>query len=168
MLGPVLKVFKALNSNARPWQLSLGVVFGMIVGLTPLSSLHNLVVVFLAFIINLNIGLMILSFAFFSGVAYLLDPLFHSLGYSVLTAGALNDFWTQFFSCPVFLLGKLNNSIVMGSLLASLALAAPVFFLFNGVVGQYRDKIQGWLNKYPVLGSLKIAKLYETLMGGKS
>ncbi|UCD11210.1 MAG: TIGR03546 family protein [Nitrospinaceae bacterium] len=168
MLGPVLKVFKALNSNARPWQLSLGVVFGMLVGLTPLSSPHNLVVVFLAFIINLNLGLMILSFAFFSGVAYLLDPLFHSLGYGVLTAEGLNDFWTRFFSCPVFLLGKLNNSIVMGSLLVSLALAVPVFLLFNVVVSQYREQIQARLKKYPILGSLKIVKLYETLMGGRS
>jgi len=167
MLGPVLKIFKALNSNARPWQLSLGVVFGMIVGLTPLYSLHNLAVVFLAFIINLNLGLMILSFVFFSGVAYLLDPLFHSIGLAVLTAPGLKAFWTQFFSCPVFLLGKLNNSIVMGSLLFSLALALPLFFLFNGVVGQYREQIQARLNKYPILGSLKIVKLYQTLMGTK-
>jgi uncharacterized protein (TIGR03546 family) len=167
MISQVLKLFKALNSNASPWQLSLGIVFGMIIGLTPLWSLHNGVVLFLAFIINLNMGLMILSFVLFSGVAYLLDPLFHHLGYSVLTAQSLSGFWTQFFSCPVFLLAKFNNSIVMGSVIVTLALALPVFLFFNVVVVQYRDKIQARLQKIPVLNSLKIVKLYDTLMGGR-
>ena len=167
MISQVLKLFKALNSNASPWQLSLGIVFGMIIGLTPLWSLHNGVVLFLAFIINLNMGLMILSFLLFSGVAYLLDPLFHHLGYSILTAQSLSGFWTQFFSCPVSLLAKFNNSIVMGSVIVTLALALPVFLFFNVVVVQYRDKIQARLQKIPVLNSLKIVKLYDTLMGGR-
>jgi len=36
MIRQVLKVFKALNSNEKPWQLSLGLAFGGIIGLMPL------------------------------------------------------------------------------------------------------------------------------------
>ena len=57
MIRQVLKVFKALNSNEKPWQLSLGLAFGGIIGLMPLWTPHNIVLLFLAFIINLNFAL---------------------------------------------------------------------------------------------------------------
>jgi len=167
MISQVLKVFKALNSNARPWQLSLGACFGAVLGLTPVLNLHNLVLLFLAFIINLNIGIMILSFALFSGIAYILDPLFHSVGYAVLKSDALSGFWVDFFSCPIALMGNLNNSIVMGSLIVSIALMIPLFFFFNRVVVKYREKIQTYMEKFPIFRSLKIIKVYQTLMGDR-
>lgn len=168
MLSQILKVFKALNSNAQPWQLSLGVCFGAILGFTPLWNLHNALVIFLALIINLNIGIMILSGIVFAGMGYLLDPLFHQLGYSVLKAEALTGFWTSFFSCPVFILGNLNNSIVMGSLIASILIAIPLFFIFNVFVEKYRVTFKMFLEKFPFLKALKVVKLYQTLTGVKS
>jgi uncharacterized protein (TIGR03546 family) len=167
MLGPILKVFKALNSNARPWQLSLGVCFGAILGLTPFLSLHNIVVIFLALIINVNIGITLVSGVLFAGIAYLLDPMFHQLGYSILRAEGLQGFWTMFFSCPVFVLGNLNNTIVMGSLVVSLLLSIPLFFIFNVFVEKYRVTFSKFLEKFPVFKALKVVKVFETLMGAK-
>lgn len=166
MFGQVIKVFKALNSDARPWQLSLGVCFGAVIGLTPISSLHNILVLFLALIINLNIGLLILSFVLFSGIAYILDPLFHQIGYALLTSGELQAFWTGLFSNSIFLLANLNNSIVLGSLVCSGILALPLFFLFNLLTTRYRDTIKVYIDKIPLLKSLKVIKLYETFTGG--
>lgn len=56
MLRPIIKVLKALNSNESPWQISLGLLLGTVLALTPLLSPHNLIVLFLALIINLNIS----------------------------------------------------------------------------------------------------------------
>lgn len=56
MLRPIIKVLKALNSNESPWQISLGLLLGTVLALTPLLSPHNLIVLFLALIINLNIN----------------------------------------------------------------------------------------------------------------
>ena len=64
MIRQVLKVFKALNSNEKPWQLSLGLAFGGIIGLMPLWTPHNIVLLFLAFIINLNLPFCSLGFSF--------------------------------------------------------------------------------------------------------
>lgn len=75
MIRQVLKVFKALNSNEKPWQLSLRLAFGGIIGLMPLWTPHNIVLLFLAFIINLNFALLLIGLFFFSGIAYILDPL---------------------------------------------------------------------------------------------
>ncbi|NIQ00157.1 MAG: TIGR03546 family protein, partial [Nitrospinaceae bacterium] len=134
MLSQIIKILKALNSNEAPWQISLGIIFGSILGLTPLLSLHNLAVLFIALLIHLNISIMLVSMALFSIAAFALDPLFHQAGLALLTAPGLQSFWVQFFSCPVFLLGNLNNTIVMGSLTVSLVAAAPLFVLCNRLV----------------------------------
>jgi uncharacterized protein (TIGR03546 family) len=165
MLRQILKVIKALNSNAKPWQLSLGVSFGAIIGLTPLTSLHNLVLIFLALIINMNIGIMILSAFIFSGIAYILDPVFHSAGLAILKSSSLVPLWENVFSCPIALVAQLNNSIVMGSLVISILLSVPLFFLFNLFVKKYRGVFLVYMEKFPIFKSLKILKIYQTVMG---
>ena len=161
MLSRIIKVLRALNSNEAPWQISLGIVFGSILGLTPLFSLHNLVFLLLALVINLNISMMIVSCAAFSLIAYALDPLFHQLGFSILTSEGLEGFWTQFFSCPLALLANLNNTITMGSLVAALVTAMPLFFLLNVAVVKYRNVYNAFIGKFPVLKFLKVLDMYE-------
>lgn len=167
MLNQILKVFKALNSNAKPWQLSLGVSFGAIMGLTPTTSLHNIALLFLALIINMNIGIMILSFILFSGFAYIFDPVFHDLGYTILKADSLAGIWENVFSCPIALMDNLNNSIVMGSLVVSIVLAVPLFFMFNKFVEKYREKLQLYMEKFPIFKSMKVLRVYQIITGGR-
>lgn len=167
MIRQIFKVFKALNSNAKPWQLSLGVAFGAIIGLTPTVSLHNLALLFLAFIINMNIGIMFLSFIVFSGFAYILDPVFHNLGYTILKMDSLQGTWESVFSCPIALVANLNNSIVMGSLVVSLVLAFPLFLIFNIFIEKYREKLQIYMEKFPIFKSMKILRVYQTITGGR-
>ncbi len=168
MIRQVLKVFKALNSNEKPWQLSLGLAFGGIIGLMPLWTPHNIVLVFLAFIINLNFSLLIIGVFFFSGIAYILDPLFHQIGLAVLTADGMQDFWNGFFANSLFLFDRLNNTLVMGSLIFSLISALPLFFLINALIRKYRENLKGLLEKIPLLKSLKLAKAFEAFPGGGS
>lgn len=167
MIRQVLKVFKALNSDEKPWQLSLGLAFGGIIGLMPLWTPHNIFLLFLAFIINLNFALLLVGFFFFSGVAYILDPLFHQIGLAVLTAEGMQEFWTGFFSNSIFLFDRLNNTLVMGSLLFSLAASVPLFFILNLLIRKYRQHLQGLFDKIPILKSLKLAKIYDTFGGGR-
>jgi len=161
MLRRIIKVLKALNSNEAPWQISLGIIFGALLGLTPLFSLHNLVVLFLALFINLNISMMIVSFAAFSLIAYALDPVFHQVGLALLTSPGLESFWMQFFSCPVFLFANLNNTIVMGSLISTLAVSVPLFFLLNLLVVKYRHVYNTFIGRFPVLKFMKVLDVYE-------
>ncbi len=163
MLRPIIKILKALNSNESPWQISLGLLFGAVLGLTPLLSPHNLIVLFLALIINLNISMMLVSALVFSGVAYFLDPMFHQIGYGLLTSDGLHGFWTSVFSQPAFILANLNNTIVMGSLATVLILSVPLFFLFNVLIKKYREKFNAFLEKFPVLRFLKILNTYNKL-----
>lgn len=165
MIPQILKLLKAFNSNASPWQLSAGLAFGSILGLTPILSLHNLFFVFIALIINLNIGLMILSFGFFSGVAYIFDPVFHQIGYSLLTSDGLKSFWITVFSCPISLVANLNNTIVLGSLAISIPLTLPMFFAFNVLLEKYRNALNEFLGKFKLLKFIKVLGAYDTLAG---
>lgn len=161
MLSRILKVLKALNSNEAPWQISLGLLFGAVLGLTPLLSLHNLAVLFLALLINLNISMMLVAWALFSVVAYALDPLFHQVGLALLTSPGLQDFWIQFFSCPSFRLANLNNTIVLGSLVSTLVASVPLFFVLNVLVVKYRSAYNSFIGKFPLLRFLKVLDTYE-------
>lgn len=168
MIRQVLKILKALNSNEKPWQLSLGLAFGGIIGLMPMWTPHNIILLFIAFIINLNFALLLMGIFFFSGIAYILDPLFHQIGLAVLTSEGMQEFWNGFFSNSLFLFDRLNNTLVMGSLIFSVISAIPLFFLISFLIRKYREHLMGFLEKVPLLKSLKLAKAFDTFTGGGS
>ena len=64
MIAMLAKLLKALNSDSAPGQIALAFALGLITGLTPLCSLHNLIVVFFACIIRLNFSAFLLATAF--------------------------------------------------------------------------------------------------------
>jgi uncharacterized protein (TIGR03546 family) len=161
MIRRIAKLLKVLNSETDPAQMSLALCFAMILGLTPLFSLHNLLVIFLVLLFRVNLSTVILGWLLFSGVSYILDPIFHRLGLAILTNKSLEAFWTALYNLTIFRLAHFNNSIVMGSLIFSLILFVPVFLLSNMLVKRYRDHILAWVRKTRLVQILKGSKLYE-------
>lgn len=161
MIEFIVKILKVLNSETEPGQISLGLCFSMILGLTPLFSIHNILVLFLALVLRVNLSMFLLGFVVFSGLAYLLDPLFHRLGFWILTTGFLESFWTGMYQTTLFRLGNLNHTITMGSLLFSLALFMPFFLVVNYLIRQYREHILAWVLKLKLVQSLRASRLYE-------
>jgi uncharacterized protein (TIGR03546 family) len=155
------KLLKALNSEASPSQISLAFVLGMIIGFTPLWSVHNILVIFLALVIRLNLTGFLLAFGVFSGLAYLLDPLFIKVGESLLTNQDLIATWKSLYVSDFWRVTKFNNTLVLGSLVVSLLAAAPVFLIFNLLIRQYREKIFAAVQKSKIMHMLKANKLYK-------
>jgi uncharacterized protein (TIGR03546 family) len=156
------KLFKVLRSGESPGQISAGFILGMIPGLTPICNLHNLIVLFLLIILNVNLSAAIFGFLLFSAFAYLLDPLFHSLGYYLLVeCTQLTDFWTTVFSTPVIGLSNLNNTVVLGSFVISLILLIPMYFLMKKFIVVYREKIDARLQKLKIIQVVKGSKIYR-------
>ena len=156
----LLKLIKALNSETDPAQISLGMCFGLVAGLTPTLSLHNLLVLLLVLLLRVNISAFIASGLLFSGVAWAIDPYLSRIGLAVLQAGAMEGLWTSFYNMTVFRLDRFNNSIVMGSLVMSLALFAPLFFMFSALIRQYRERVLGWINRLKIIQTLKASRIY--------
>ena len=161
MLKAIAKVLKVLNSETEPGQISLAFCFSMIAGLTPLLSLHNLLVILLVLLFRVNLSTFILGLVFFSGVAYLFDPLFHWIGLTVLTVSGLEGLWTLIYNMTLFRLEKFNNSVVMGSLLFSIVLFVPLYLLSNQMIVRYRDHVLSWVRKSRIMQAFKATKFYR-------
>lgn len=162
VLKLISKLIKALRSNATPVQLAWGFVLGMILGLTPLWNAHNLIVVVLILILNVNISMALLAFMFFSLFAYLLDPLFHEFGYLLLVdAKFLTPLWEFVSQAPILAYFRLNNTVVLGSLVISILFIVPVFIFIKWFVVFYREKLQVRINKLKIVQVLSGSKLYS-------
>lgn len=161
ILKYVAKLLKALSSEASPNQLAGGFILGMIIGLTPVLSVHNLVILVLIIILKVNIGMAILAFLIFSGIAYLADPLFHSFGIWILENDGLQDTWTSMYNNELWAITKFYNTVVIGSFISALVLCIPMFPLTKVGVVQYRKHIHEKVMKTKFAKALKGTKLYS-------
>lgn len=170
MLRAAAKILKVLNSEAEPRQISLAFCFSMIAGFTPLFSIHNALVLLLVLVLRVNLSTFILGLVFFSGMAYLLDPIFHVIGLNILTANPLENLWTAMYNSAFFRIAKFNNSIVMGSLIFSLLFFIPLYFFTNFLIVKYREKVLHWVQESHIMKLIKGSKLYsvyKTVSGWK-
>ena len=163
MLNQCLKLFKMLNADVDPSQIAGGLVLGMILGLTPLFSLHNIFFLFITCILRINVTATLASFAFFSGAAYLLDPVFVQLGERILTDIHLASLWTALYQHDIWRLSHFNNTLTMGSLVASLIFLLPVFLISRFLIIKYREKVLTWILKSRFVQALKATKWFQRL-----
>jgi len=161
VIESIAKLIKVLNSETEPGQISLALCLAMVAGFTPALSLHNLLVLLLVLVLRVNLSAFVVGWVFFSALAYALDPLFHRIGLAILTAPALSGFWTGLYNSAWFRLDRLNNTIVMGSLLFSLICFVPGLILFNLIIRRYREHILAWVRKMRLVQAVKATKLFQ-------
>lgn len=161
MLTQLLKFFKALNSDAGPWQLSFAVGLALIIGLTPLWSVHNLVIILLACILRVHFGTFLVFWVVFTGFAYLLDPVFDAWGYAWLTHPGLTATWTSLYQSDVWQIIKFNHTITLASFVVSVLLFVPVVLIMRYGVVQYRARLMPWANRLKLVQIVKASKVYS-------
>jgi uncharacterized protein (TIGR03546 family) len=171
MLDTLAKLLKALNAEGSPTQISLGFVAGLIIGLTPLWNLHNLVLLFLVFILRINLSAFFVSWAVFSGIGYLTDPLMDQIGAALLSSPTLTGLWTAMYNQPIWRLAHFNNTLTLGSLVGTLILAAPLVFISNFIIKNYRAHVLAWVRKtklMQIIQASRFYRLYSALQGGRT
>lgn len=161
MLGTLAKLLKALNSETSPWSLAWGISLGMLLGFTPLFSLHNFIVVLLVLSLRVNLSFFLISFTLCSGLAYLLDPAFNYTGELLLTTPALLETWQALYEVPLARLAQFNHTITLGSLAVSLCLLFPVLFITRFIVINYRTHIQVRMSRLPIVNVIKGTKFWS-------
>lgn len=170
MLTMLARLLKALNSETSPWALAFGLALGMILGFTPLWSLHNLVVLFVVLTFRVNLSFFLLAFALSSVLAFALDPIFDYVGERLLTAEALLPIWYALYEVPLARLAQFNHTITLGSLVVSLVLFVPVLLLTRWIVENYRTKVRARVNQLYIVQLVKGTKFwgaYERVSGWK-
>jgi uncharacterized protein (TIGR03546 family) len=160
VLRTVANLLKVLNSETEPGQISLAFCLAMIAGFTPFWSLHNLLVLLLVLVIRVNLSAFLLGLAFFTGLSFALDPLFHRIGLAVLTAGPLEGLWTALYNSTLWRLERFNNTIVMGSLVFSLLFCIPFYPAMNWAIRRYRDRVMQWVMRTRIMQAFTASRFY--------
>ncbi|MFN7904739.1 MAG: TIGR03546 family protein [Pseudobdellovibrionaceae bacterium] len=141
LLKQLFQFFKVLNSDTGTNQIASGLALGVLLGFAPFLSLQTFLVLFLVFFFRIQLGAAFISAFFFKFVAYLFDPAADHLGRAILEMESLRPLFIAMYNVPLLPLTRFNNSIVMGSLVVSLILVVPAYFVFKKIVLQYRIQV---------------------------
>ena len=165
MLSWISKFFKALNANQNPAQIAHAFALGVMLGLMPKNNaLWYLILVFFMFV-RINKPAYLLTALVVSYFAWMLDPLFGTIGYAVLTFKPLEGAFALLIDIPFVGFTKFNNTIVMGSFLFSLLLYVPFFVLGIWFVKFWRGKVAPAFIKSPFYKAVQnlpvIGKIFE-------
>lgn len=164
MLTLLAKLFKALNSESSPRQIALAIALGMIIGLSPTLSFHNLIVLFIAFIVRVNLSAFFVALAGFSLLALGLSPVFASVGDSLLTNPGLADLWQSFYQSNILKLAHFHNTLTLGSLFSALILFIPMVFISQYLIKRYRHHVKTFIEKFKIIQALKGSRFYRVYL----
>jgi uncharacterized protein (TIGR03546 family) len=139
----------------------MGMAIGLAFGLTPLMSLHNAVVLAIAMLTTVSFPGVLLGWAIATPLGFMFDPIFDRVGMALLMHDALAPFFLWVVNTPVIALSRLNNSIVLGSLVVWLLVLIPSYFVFRVLVERYRARIYATVQQWKIVQLLKTSKLYS-------
>lgn len=142
-VAPLRKFCRTLLASHAPEQLALGFTIGMVIGLMPKGNLIALSLCVLLFSMRCNKGLGIAVAVVFSFVGTWTDPFAHRLGLAALNFEPIQATYASVFKLPLGPWLGFNNTVVTGSLLMSLYLAYPVYWvtrlLFKAAIGSTKE-----------------------------
>ncbi|MBU2871829.1 TIGR03546 family protein [Colwellia sp. E2M01] len=170
MLTLLAKLLNALNGDSSIRQIALAIALGFLVGLSPLLTLHNIIIIFFVCIIRVHLGSFILSVGFFSGLSYLLSPYIVQVGEYLLTSPALSEFFTALYQFSLFKLAHWHHTYVLGAFVLGGLLCVPIYFISKLVIDKYRVHIMSFFAKFRIVQALKASKFYSlyTAVAGES
>ena len=161
MFSQIIKFIRILSSETDPIQISAGFALAMIIGFTPLLSIHNLLILLVLLMFRVNLAAFLLSWGLFSGMAYLLDPVFHNVGQIILAYPDLVSTWTDMYNSSFWRLTRFNNTIVMGSLFVSLVAFIPMLLLGDFLIKHYRNVVLEKINNSRLFKFIKSSKWFS-------
>lgn len=164
-MGLILKqlfaFIKLLNSDTGNISLAAGMTCGFILGMTPVLSLHSLIIFLVLFFFRIQIGAALTTAFFFKFVAFLLDPAFDFIGSKVLEIESLQSLFTNLYNMPLIPYTRFNNSIVMGSAVVTFTLSPLVFIASQYLIVKYREIVVARFKTTKFWKAIEATKFYQ-------
>jgi uncharacterized protein (TIGR03546 family) len=157
----IQSIISALHSAGTPGQVAAGIALGSALGLTPLMNLHNLFIFSLIVLLNVSFGGGMLGWALLVPIGFLLDPAFHAIGLRLLEAPSLRPLWTTWTNTPVLPFTNFNNTVVLGSVVAWVVLAVPIFFAARYGIARYRATVGERVRQSRFYKAVTASKVYN-------
>lgn len=163
----VSNFFKILRAGQTPRQIAGGFMLGSLAGFSPILTLQGLGVWLIILALDVNLSAAFLAFTLAALIAYLLDPLFHELGYFLLVnLDALRPLWTSLYNAPLAPLTRFNNTLVLGSFVGALVMSPAVYFGMKRFVVAYRTHLGSRIEKwkiYQILSKNFLVQWYQKI-----
>jgi len=161
ILKQVFAFINLLNSDTGNVSLAMGMTCGFILGMTPVLSLHSLLILLILFFFRIQIGAATVMAFFFKLIAFILDPLFDVVGKKVLEMNSLEGLFTTLFNMPLIPYTRFNNSIVMGSAVITFLLAPFIYFLSRLFIVKYREIVVARFQATKFWKMVQATKFYQ-------
>ena len=161
LLKQLFAFIRMINSDTGHNQLAAGLCCGLIMGFAPFISIQTLLVLALVFFFRIQMGAAFISAFFFKFIAWLADPVADILGRYVLEQESLRPLFVAMYNMPLVPMTRFNNSIVMGSMIASLLLVIPMFFVFRLLILKYRVTVVSRFQQSKIWKAWTATSLYN-------
>ena len=161
LLKQIFAFFKLLNSDTGTNAIAAGISCGFILGMSPALSLQTFLVIILLFFFRIQIGAATVSAFFFAFIAYLLDPIFDTVGQAILESQSLAGLFRSIYNMPILPMTRFNNSIVMGSGVTAILAFPLVFFGSRVLVKKYRITFVERFKQSKIWKFIKATSLYK-------
>jgi uncharacterized protein (TIGR03546 family) len=124
-------------------------------------NVHNLLVFSLIVILNVSFGGGMLGWMLFVPLGFLLDPVFHAIGLSLLEAPSLRSMWTDWYNAPLVPYTNFNNTVVLGSVVGWVVLLVPIYFAARWGVARYRATIGERVRQSKLYQAVTASQVYN-------
>ena len=125
---------------------------------------YNILVVLILLSFRINLAAFLLALGLFSAIAYLLDPVFHNVGLSLLQNESLQATWVAMFNSVFLHIQHFNNTLLIRGLAISLLAFCPLILILNILLKQYRNHFHTFLNLFLMFISLHIFFLIDLII----
>ena len=165
MLKAIAKLLGAISSNTRPGAIAHAVSCGGLLGFMPKDNLLWYILFIFILFMNIQRGAYALSILLGAAFTVFLDPLFDSVGYSILTVESVKPYYASLLDIPFVAFTKFNNTVVMGSFVCGVAAYIPLYVLARLFVWAWRKYLAEKVRKLKIAAVLKNIPLVEKIAG---
>ena len=138
IVGWMAKIIAGLYSNRKPGEVAAAVSTAVVLTLVPGANLLWFGLFILIFFVRINQAVALVFVAVLAPFSAAADPWLHRIGHAVLTSEGLTGAFTALYNVPLLPFTRFNNTVVMGGLIAGLALWLPVFLASRAGVMRVR------------------------------
>ena len=148
LLRPFRLLLQALLTESTPRQMSLGLAFGVLVGVVPKGNLLAMVLATLLAATRVNLAIATVAIVACTLGSGVFDGLFDQIGGYILSMPSLQNVWIEMANTPFMPWTDFNNSIVMGSFITGLILIWPIHRLTCPVFEKYSGRIFQYARRF--------------------
>lgn len=138
----------ALTRELSQTAVTLGVCYGLMLGLTPRATPQWVVLFLAVFLLRVNLITTFLTFVVALPVSDLLSPLFDLLGkWALVEIPVLHPLYRTLYNAPFFPYLQFNNTVVMGASLSLILLLPLTYFGIRHLQKVFRPRVRELLLK---------------------